>query len=74
MSPAALADWLPGAREMVGTDATTSDDHKDCCASEQPRTRSTFFLAMLVDLPGKPCAKLVPAFSLEMLLGPVRLE
>ncbi len=49
---------------------TTPDDHKDWLRERAAADGIKFFLAMFVDMHGKPCAKLVPAASLEMLLGP----
>ncbi len=47
---------------------TTLDEQKAWLREQAASDGITFFLAMFVDMHGKPCAKLVPA-CLEMLLS-----
>jgi glutamine synthetase len=49
---------------------TTLEEQKAWLRDRSSADGIKYFLAMFVDLHGKPCAKLVPAASLEMLLGP----
>ncbi len=48
---------------------TTLHEQKAWLREQAASDGITFFLAMFVDMHGKPCAKLVPASSLEMLLS-----
>jgi glutamine synthetase len=52
------------------TTTSTSKEQQDWLRERAAADGIRFFLAMFVDMHGKPCAKLVPASSLEMLLGP----
>lgn len=51
------------------TNPSTLDEQKAWLRERSGQDGIRFFLAMFVDMHGKPCAKLVPAASLEMLLS-----
>ena len=51
------------------TNQSTLEEQKAWLRERSGQDGIRFFLAMFVDMHGKPCAKLVPASSLEMLLG-----
>jgi glutamine synthetase len=50
------------------TNLSTLDEQKAWLRERAGQDGIRFFLAMFVDMHGKPCAKLVPAASLDMLL------